>query len=243
MRRYCTTGTRSPRTRCGAAWRRVPGWATAPTRSRHMPASRSDCGRRPVPSPPTARLQWAIGPGEPEALGELSRVAPEFFNAFPGVPKPVEWSAEVIPLRLADCFLKAVEAATDESPLVLVVDDIHAADNASAAILHMVARKLPRTRLLLILTGRTNELRTAAAPSALVSDTTVQALQGLELEPLSAEAAERLVTALAEGADAKIKVGDLPTSRILQAGNGNPLALQLLADEWVAHGPARVFRD
>src|SRR5438105_4431526 len=111
-------------------------------------------------------LQRAIGGAEPEALSELSRVAPEIFNAFPGVPKPVEWSAEVIPLRLADCFLKAVEAATDESPLVLVVDDIHAADNASAAILHMVARKLPRTRLLLILTGRTNELRTAAAPRA-----------------------------------------------------------------------------
>src|SRR5439155_341810 len=83
-------------------------------------------------------------------------------------------------VRRADSLLKAVEAATDEGPLVLVVDDVHAADNASAAILHMVARKLPRTRLLLILTGRTNELRTAAAPSALVSDTTVQALQGLE---------------------------------------------------------------
>src|SRR5437016_9274886 len=188
-------------------------------------------------------LQRAIGGADPEALSELSRVSSEIFNVFPGVPKPVEWSAEVVPLRLADSFLKAVEAATDEGPLVLVVDDVHAADNASAAILHMVARKLPRTRLLLILTGRTNELRTAAAPSALVSDTTVQALQGLELEPLSAEAAERLVTALAEGADAKIKVGDLPTSRILLAGNGNPLALELLTKEWVAHGSTSLLSD
>src|SRR5881628_2612556 len=161
-------------------------------------------------------LQRAIGATDPEALSELSRVSPEIFGAFPGVPKPVEWSAEVIPLRLADALLKAVEAATEESPLVLVVDDIHAADNATAAILHVVARKLPRTRLLLILTGRTNELRTAAAPAALVTDSTVEALRPLELEPLSAVAAERLVTALAVGADAKIKVGDLPTSRILQ---------------------------
>src|SRR5438093_746323 len=144
-------------------------------------------------------LQRAIGGAEPEALSELSRVSPELFNVFPGVPKPVEWSAEVIPLRLAGAFLKAVEAATDESPLVLVVDDIHAADNASAAILHMVARKLSRTRLLLILTGRTNELRTAAAPSALVSDTTVEALQTLELEPLSAGAGEALTRLLEEG--------------------------------------------
>jgi len=188
-------------------------------------------------------LQRAIGGADPEALSELSRVSPEIFNVFPGVPKPVEWSAEVVPLRLADSFLKAVEAATDEGPLVLVVDDVHAADNASAAILHMVARKLPRTRLLLILTGRTNELRTAAAPSALVSDTTVQALQGLELEPLSAEAAERLVTALAVRADATLKPDDLPTTRILQAGNGNPLALELLTKEWVAHGSSSLLSD
>jgi len=186
-------------------------------------------------------LQRAIGGADPEALSELSRVSPEIFNVFPGVPKPVEWSAEVIPLRLADGFLKAVEAATDESPLVLVVDDIHAADNASAAILHVMARKLPRTRLLLILTGRTNELRTAAAPSALVSDTTVPALQTLELEPLSAEAAERLVAALA--AQGGGRVSEVPSARILQAGNGNPLALELLTKEWVAHGSGSLLSD
>src|SRR5438093_3603591 len=186
-------------------------------------------------------LQRAIGGAEPEALSELSRVSPELFNVFPGVPKPVEWSAEVIPLRLAGAFLKAVEAATDESPLVLVVDDIHSADNASAAILHMVARKLSRTRPFLILTGRTNELRTAAAPSALVSDTTVEALQTLELEPLSAEAAERLVGTLA--AQAESKIADLPTTRILQAGNGNPLALELLTKEWLAHGSGSLLSD
>src|SRR5207253_15347 len=138
-------------------------------------------------------LQRAIGGTDPEALSELTRVSPEIFSAFPGVPKPVEWAAEVIPLRLADAFLKAVEAGTEESPLVLVVDDIHAADNATAAILHIIARKLPHTRLLLILTARSNELRTAASPSALASDSSIDAMRTLELEPLSATAAEQLV--------------------------------------------------
>src|SRR5207253_309090 len=87
-------------------------------------------------------VQRAIGGADPEALSELTRVSPEIFAAFPGVPKPVEWSAEVIPLRLADSFLKALEAAAEESPLVLVVDDVHAADNATVAILHIVAREL-----------------------------------------------------------------------------------------------------
>ena len=186
-------------------------------------------------------LQRAIGAADPEALSELSRVSPEIFNVFPGVPKPVEWSAEVIPLRLADAFLKAVVAATDESPLVLVVDDIHAADNASAAILHVMARKLPRTRLLLILTGRTNELRSTAAPSALVSDTSVAAMQTVELEPLSPDAAERLVAAVAARSGGL--VGEVPSARIVRAGNGNALALELLTREWVAHGSSSLLSD
>src|SRR5438128_3355505 len=186
-------------------------------------------------------LQRAIGAADPEALSELSRVSPEIFNVFPGVPKPVEWSAEVIPLRLADAFLKAVVAATDESPLVLVVDDIHAADNASAAILHVMARKLPRTRLLLILTGRTNELRSTAAPSALVSDTSVAAMQTVELEPLSPDAAERLVAAVAARGGGV--VGEVPCARIVRAGNGNALALELLTREWVAHGSSSLLSD
>jgi len=186
-------------------------------------------------------LQRAIGGTDPEALSELTRVSPEIFSAFPGVPKPVEWAAEVIPLRLADGFLKAVEAGTEESPLVLVVDDIHAADNASAAILHIIARKLPHTRLLLILTARSNELRTVAAPSALASDSSIEAMRTLELEPFSATAAEQLVAGLVTKAGGR--VADVPVPRILLAGNGNPLALELLTKEWLAHGSSSLLND
>src|SRR5205085_2279839 len=178
---------------------------------------------------------------EAEPLSELTRVSPEIFAAFPGVPKPVEWAAEVIPLRLADAFLKAVEAATDESPLVLVVDDIHAADNASAAILHVIARKLPHTRLLLILTARSNELRAAAAPSALAADASIEVLRTLEVEPLPPAAAHGLVAGLVVKADGHI--ADVPVARILQAGNGNPLALELLTREWLAHGSGSLLGD
>src|SRR5207253_2092118 len=112
-------------------------------------------------------VQRAIGGADPEALSELTRVSPEIFAAFPGVPKPVEWSAEVIPLRLADSFLKALEAPP--------------------------------------------------------------------------EAAERLVGARVSKADARI--ADVPVARILQAGNGNPLALELLTKEWLAHGSSSLLGD
>jgi DNA-binding SARP family transcriptional activator len=81
-------------------------------------------------------IQRTIGGAEPDALAELSRICADVGAAFPGVPKPPSWSAEIIPVRLADALLKAIRAAAEESPIVLVVDDIHAADNSSAAILN-----------------------------------------------------------------------------------------------------------
>lgn len=185
-------------------------------------------------------LQRAIGSADPDALSELARIAPEVFKAFPGVPKPIEWAAEVTPLRLADAFLKAITAAGDESPVVLVVDDVHAADNASAAILHAVARKLDATRVLLILAGRSSELRASAA-GALASDSVAQTIRTLDLEPLAAAAQERLVAAAATRAHGTVR--DLPIQRLLQAASGNPLALELLTIEWVAHGSSSLLAD
>jgi len=183
--------------------------------------------------------QRAIGGADPEALSELTRITTEIVRVFPGVPKPVDWSPEITPLRLADAFLKTVTAAAMDSPVVLVVDDIHAADNASTAILHVVARKLVDARVLFILTGRTSELRLSGAPGALTSDMSIEGLRTLEVDVLTPEAAERLVGQLATAAEQ----ADPPTDRILRVSGGNPLALELLTREWAAHGPASLLRD
>lgn len=186
-------------------------------------------------------MQRAIGAADPEALSELSRICPDVVAAFPGVPKPVEWSAEITPLRLADAFLKTILSAAEESPLVLVVDDVHAADNASAAILHVVARKLPAVRLVLVLTGRPNELRASGAAQALTSDATVDALELLELDTLSNESARRLVDTLVSNGEQPVPDG--VKHRILQASGGNPLALELLVGEWLSRGAASLLGD
>jgi DNA-binding SARP family transcriptional activator/tetratricopeptide (TPR) repeat protein len=183
--------------------------------------------------------QRAIGGADPEALSELTRITTEIVRVFPGVPKPVEWSPEITPLRLADAFLKTVTAAAEDSPVVLVVDDIHAADNASTAILHVVARKLTDARVLMILTGRTSELRLSGAPGALTTDNSIEGLRTLEVDVLPTEAAERVVAKLASAAEQ----ADPPTDRILRVSGGNPLALELLTREWAAHGPASLLRD
>ncbi len=183
--------------------------------------------------------QRAIGSADPEALSELTRISSEILRVFPGVPKPVEWSPELTPLRIADAFLKTVTAAAAESPVMVVVDDIHAADNASTAILHSVARKLGDARVLVILTGRSSELRLSDAPWALTSDVSLKTLQALEMAPLSQDAAQRLVCRLAT----PNPQADPPMERILQASGGNPLAIELLTREWSEHGGRSLLRD
>ncbi|MGE5761382.1 MAG: ATP-binding protein, partial [Gemmatimonadota bacterium] len=179
-------------------------------------------------------LQHAIGAAEPEALADLSRLTPEVVTVFPGVQRPTEWPPEVVPLRLADAFFKAVTAAADDFPLVLIVDDIHAADNASVAILHMLARKLAGLRVLLIVTGRPGSLRPPSSAHALVTDSVIEGLGTVELDALSNESAAALVArASAKGIE---RWGEPPVDHIVRSGGGNPLALELLSREWVENG-------
>ncbi|HET7790806.1 MAG TPA: AAA family ATPase, partial [Gemmatimonadales bacterium] len=186
-------------------------------------------------------FQGAIASADPDALSELSRIAPEVRAAFPGVPKPIDWGAEVTPLRLADAFLKTLTAAADESPVVVVVDDVHAADNASVAILHLVARKLPQARLMFVFPARPGELRAAAAPVSLLSDSAIVGLRTLELEALTDAASAELLRQVTARTEARH--GPPPIERVLRSCRGNPLAIELLTREWLEHGAGSLVRD
>ncbi|HET7250620.1 MAG TPA: AAA family ATPase [Gemmatimonadales bacterium] len=187
-------------------------------------------------------LQRAIGAAEPEALAELSRLTPDILAVFPGVPSPTVWPPEVVPLRFADAFLKAVTAAADNNPVVLVVDDIHAADNASVGILHMLARKLDGLRLMLILAGRPAELRSSTSSSALVTDSAVGELRTIQLDGFTSETGAALV-ARVRASSTEAPGPPPPTERILRASAGNPLAIELLTREWASHGSDAFLRQ
>ena len=183
--------------------------------------------------------QRAIGSADPEALSELTRISSEIARAYPGVPKPVEWSPELMSLRLADAFLKTLVAAAAESPVMLVVDDIHAADNASVAILHTVARRLTDGQVLMVLVGRISELRLSPAADALTSDDALSGLISCQLDVLVNETAEALVCRLANSSNS----AHPPVARILRAARGNPLAIELLTREWLAHPSTSLLND
>jgi DNA-binding SARP family transcriptional activator/tetratricopeptide (TPR) repeat protein len=184
-------------------------------------------------------MQRAIGGADPEALSELTRISSEIVRVFPGVPKPADWSPDLMPLRIADAFLKVITAASLDNPVLVVVDDVHAADNASTAILHSIARKLSEARVLLVLTGRRSELRLSGAPWALTSDTSISRMGTLDLDVLPSDAASMLIARFTSNA----AIRKPPVERIMRAAGGNPLALELLTREWSEHGATSLLRD
>jgi len=104
------------------------------------------------------------------------------------------------------------------------------------AILHVVARKLPRTRLLVILTARSNELRTVAGPSGADVGRHGRGLETLELEPLPREAAS--VWSLLGVAKAEARIADVPVRGSFRRATQSP-ALELLTKECWRTGRAR----
>src|SRR6185437_5293686 len=61
----------------------------------------------------------------------------------------------------------------------------------------------------------------------------------IEVGALTTEASRELVKRIVDSTDHR----DAPVDRIVEAGRGNALALELLAREWLDHGPESLLRD
>lgn len=93
-------------------------------------------------------------------IGELSRLVPELRERYPAAPAPmaIDDSARH---RICDGTLQAAACVADEQPLMIIVDDIHNADEATLALLHYFGRQLGSQASLLLCTARSNAAETA----------------------------------------------------------------------------------
>lgn len=91
-------------------------------------------------------LRAQLGPG----ATEVAQLLPELRTVLPDVPPAPAIETEGARFRLFDsvtAFLHAVSAA---QPVVLVLDDLHAADEPSLLLLQFAARELGQSRLLIV---------------------------------------------------------------------------------------------
>jgi DNA-binding SARP family transcriptional activator len=98
-----------------------------------------------------------LGTLDPAWRAELTRLFPEI--AGPGLP-PSSDNA----LRLFESVARLLEHLAATQPLVLLLEDVHWADEMSLRLLAFMARRLPSRRVLLVATSRDEEL--ADAPAA-----------------------------------------------------------------------------
>ena len=107
------------------------------------------------------RVRATVGVGV-EALGML---LPELVDA------PADRD-RTSPERLRDAIASLIEAAAESAPQVLVVEDLHWADDSTLAILSFLLRTLSRGRVLLLITCRTDDVRRGDGVSRFIGEAT-----------------------------------------------------------------------
>jgi tetratricopeptide (TPR) repeat protein len=149
----------------------------------------------------------------------LSRLLPDLAEAGPtGGPDSDDR------LLVFGSVAEAVTALAARRPLLLVLEDLHWADGASLRLLGFVGRRLPRARVLVVLTARDEEIPDAAVLSEVLGDLDRQGrLDRLPLGALSREVSVELIRVLAP--EIQGESAETVAERVWAASHGNPFVL------------------
>jgi predicted ATPase len=97
-----------------------------------------------------------------DALGdeaaEVARLMPQLTRMFPDIPPPLKVPPEQSRRLLLSSISKVIERASLKNPLILVLEDLHWADEGTLALLEHLARSISTMRLMVIGTYRDIEL-------------------------------------------------------------------------------------
>ncbi|MFC4942955.1 helix-turn-helix transcriptional regulator [Pseudonocardia sp. GCM10023141] len=130
-------------------------------------------------------------PRIPEIAADLALIAPE---AFPGVvPTRARHADAGQRFRLFAAVARFVRAASQHRGLVVVLDDVHRADEPSVLLLRHLVRDLEPSRLLLLITCRSTDPTYASVVTELVRE---PATSHIELHGLSGDGVARQLAAI-----------------------------------------------
>ena len=170
----------------------------------------------------------------PEWLGELTRTVAAVRERFPSLPPFVPADGETVRIRLTEAILQLAQAVAEEHPVILVVEDVHVADDASVAVLHLLMRRTHGQRVMVLMTARREDLDRSPHASRLVESREQLGLEVVEVPPFTPDEMHELVTAL--GAAAGALVPPALRRALVHASAGIPMMAELLFDDWRRHG-------
>jgi DNA-binding SARP family transcriptional activator len=161
---------------------------------------------------------------------DVAQMLPELHELFPDLPPPPSLDPEGARFRLFDSTASFLRTAAEARPLVLVLDDLHAADEPSLLLLRFLARSLQDARLVLVGAYRDTEPRREALNTAVAEIRREPVTRYIRLGGLDADEVATVVELLA---------GSRPSPELAKAVHreteGNPLfvveLVRLLAAE------------
>jgi DNA-binding SARP family transcriptional activator len=117
-----------------------------------------EAGGAPAFWPWVQALRTLVRESDPEVLRaelgarvpDLAQLVPELRERLPGLPEPSSLDSEDARFRLFDAVASFLRATAETEPLLLVLDDLHAADEPSLLLLQFLARELASSRLLVV---------------------------------------------------------------------------------------------
>lgn len=198
-------------------------------------------------SPPYAPFAEALGsnPGDPDQLRAdlggggpaLAQLVPELRRIVPDLPEAVPLAPDEERFRLIDAAGQYLVAASRRTPIVICLDDLQWADQATLGLMRSVARLAARNRILILGTYRDVEVH-ADHPLAI----TLQALtretsfDRIHLEGLDPAGTTALLSALGEH-QVDEHIGAAWTAET----EGNPFFIAELARHLIEEG--HLYRD
>src|SRR5207247_6300132 len=100
----------------------------------------------------TIRMQLGRG------AADVAQLLPELRELFPDLAEPPSLDSEGARFRLFDATVTFLRRVAAERPLLVVLDDVHAADAPSLLLLEFVAAELVDTRIMVLAAYREPEL-------------------------------------------------------------------------------------
>jgi len=166
----------------------------------------------------------------PGALSALALLVPSASRSDAGEAHPVDRH------RILSAVGQLLERVARERPMLIVLDDLHAADEATLGLVHYLARSARRTRLMLVLGAREEGM--SGAPARLRTSL-IEQHAGVEvvLEPLDRDAVRAVVQRVAGR-----PLPQAAVRAIEQASAGNPFFVEELATGVDAEGQVTVPR-
>lgn len=158
----------------------------------------------------------------PISLAEIASLVPAVAERFGALPPLSSDFPEARQARLFRAIVQLIEALTDNRQLVVLVDDVQWADDASVQFLHFFARQVARRPVLLTCAYRDEELDSDERLAGLVESLRRgQHVRHVPLARLERKDAEALVESLGH---AKLSVSGLG-ARLHRETDGNPFFL------------------